>query len=103
MPRDEREVTLQIHVSLNMVVEIAQHQKHEARNSDKGIEYRRWGDTWHEEQSLDINVRRVDHIFLNRNVSVESMDDTSLRGSLPQVPREPATPGLESKMGINHS
>ena len=94
---------MQIHVSLDTVVKIAQHQKREARNSDKGIEYWRWGDTWHEEQSLNINVRRVDHIFLNRNVSVESMDDTSPRGSLPQVPEEPASPGLESKMGINHS
>jgi hypothetical protein len=103
VPKDEREVALQIHILLDTVVEIARHQKCEARNSDKGIEYQRWGDTWHEERSLDINIRRVDHIFLNRNVSVESMDDMSTRGSLPQVAGDPATPGLELKMGINYS
>ena len=103
MPRDEREVALQIHVSLDTAVEIARYQKREARNLDKRIEYRRWGNTWHEDRSLDINVRRVDHFFLNRNDGVESMNDTSPRGSLPQVAGEPATPGLESKMGINHS
>jgi hypothetical protein len=103
VPRDEREVALQIHVSLDTIVEIARHQKREARNADKGIKYRRWGDTRHEERSLDINVRRVDHIFFSRYVGVESMDDTSPRGSLPQVAGDPATPGLESKMGINHS
>lgn len=98
MPRDEREVALQIHVSFDTVVEIPRHQKCVTRDLDKGIEYWRRGDTWHEERSLDINVRRVDHIFLNRDVCVESVDDTSPRGSLPQVTGDPATPSLESKM-----
>lgn len=103
MPRDEREVALQIHILLNMVVKIAQHQKCVTRNSDKGIKYWRQGNMWHEEWSLDINIGRVEHIFLNRNVGIESMGDTLLRGSLPQVAGDPATSSLESKMVIYHS
>ena len=91
---------MQIHVSLDPVVEIARNQKRVARDSDKGIKYQRWGETWHEERSLDIDVGRVDHTLLNRNICVKSVGDTSSLGSLPQVTSDLATPSLESKMRI---
>src|SRR6266702_3293548 len=100
MPRDEREVTFQIHVSLDTGVEIPRHQKRVARGSDKGIEYLRWGNNWQEEQSLDINIWRLDHILLNRKVCAKSVDDSSSRVSLPQVTRDTTTPSLKSKIEI---